>query len=87
MNGGGQYGNIIVPSDDTLFKYHWPVTLADVEEPIENPLEFALESFRNCFIEDEDMEVEGFITSLNDLRIGCLWRISGAGEHQPMALW
>ncbi|RAK87103.1 hypothetical protein BO79DRAFT_256599 [Aspergillus costaricaensis CBS 115574] len=53
MNGGGQYGNIIVPSDYTLFKYHWPVTLADVEEPIENPLEFSLESFRNCFVEDE----------------------------------
>ncbi|OJI89198.1 hypothetical protein ASPTUDRAFT_70809 [Aspergillus tubingensis CBS 134.48] len=53
MNGGGQYGNIIVPSDYTFFKYHWPVTLADVEEPIENPLKFSLESFRNCFVEDE----------------------------------
>ncbi|GLA74470.1 hypothetical protein AtubIFM55763_005714 [Aspergillus tubingensis] len=53
MNGGAQPGNIIVPSDYTLFKYHWPVSLADVEEPIENPLEFSLESFRNCFVEDE----------------------------------
>ena len=53
MNRGAQPGNIIVPSDYTLFKYHWPVSLADVEEPIENPLEFSLESFRNCFVEDE----------------------------------
>ncbi|GLA94097.1 hypothetical protein AtubIFM57143_001043 [Aspergillus tubingensis] len=39
---------------------------ARMTEPIENPLEFSLESSRNCFVEDEELEVEGFITSLNN---------------------